>query len=59
MAAMEIGNILFFSYHSNGCYEEKRPHKNLNLKDLTMTEKIRLIGSVQGEIPSQHLPAQI
>ena len=34
MAAMKIGNRLFFSRHSNGCYEGKKLHKNLNLKDL-------------------------
>ena len=34
MAAMKIGNRLFFSCHSNGCYEGKKLHKNLNLKDL-------------------------
>ena len=31
---MEIGNRLFFSCHSNGFYEGKKLHKNLNLKDL-------------------------
>ena len=34
MVAMEIGKRLFFSYHSNGCHEEKCFIKNLNLIDL-------------------------
>ena len=29
MVAMEIGNKLFFSYHSNGCYDEQKS-KDLN-----------------------------
>ena len=40
MVAMEIGNRLLFSYHSNGCYNEKKLHKNLNLKDLNYDWKI-------------------
>ena len=31
MVAMEIRNRLFFHYDSNG---EKKPYKNLNLKDI-------------------------
>ena len=53
--AMEIGKRLFFSYHSNRCYEKKSFMKNLNFIDLNCCWKIGLLGLMQGEIKSHNV----
>ena len=55
MVALEIGKRLFFSYHSSGCCVEKKLHEKLESYTFNTTEKIKLIGLVQGEIKSHIL----
>ena len=45
----------FFSYHSNGCYKEKKLHQKLESYRFKTAEKIGLTGLVQGEIKSRKL----
>ena len=50
MVTMEIGKIQFFTYHGNGCYEQKKLHQKLESYRYKLPLK-----KVQGEIKHRNL----